>query len=257
MHEFPVLEWNGLHFDVASIIAIVVSMIITLALAIAATRKLSVENPSKLQNFMEWVVEFVHNIIAGSMPLKRVKPFLSLGLTLILFIFISNMLGLPFGIVTEVEEPMPQIGVTEQMITDAHAKGAEGVEVAWWKSPTADLSVTAGLALITFVLVHFLGVKLNGKHYFKHYLEPYPVFLPITIIEELAKPLTLALRLFANIFAGEILLTVILMLGVVGIPFLIAWQGFSIFIGAIQAYLFTVLTMVYIAKTTVHEEEEH
>jgi len=250
MHLFPELNVGGLTIDISSFIAITVSVIITFVLARLAVRNLSVDNPSRMQNFLEWVVDFVHNTIASTMPLNKVKPYICLGMTLIMFIFISNLLGLPFGIVTETHTVNETLGITQ---ADLDKHGGH-VEVAWWKSPTADLAVTAGLALIVFVLVHFLGMKLNRKHYFKHYFEPYPIFFPLNIIEELAKPLTLALRLYANIFAGEILIATILMLGWVGTPFLIAWQGFSLFVGAIQAFLFTILTMVYISKTTVHEE---
>lgn len=251
MHKFPVWEIGGLHIDISTFIALTVSAIITFVLARLAVRNLSVDNPSKLQNFMEWVVEFVHSFIASAMPLNRVKPFLSLGMTLIMFIFISNLLGLPFGIVTETHHAYESIGITETMLEE---EGGH-VEIAWWKSPTADINVTAGLALIVFVIVHFLGLKLNNKHYLKHYFQPYPIFFPINLIETFSKPLTLALRLFANIYAGEVLIATILMLGVVGTPFLVAWQAFSIFVGAIQAFLFTMLTMVYISQAAIHDEE--
>ncbi|WP_424766599.1 F0F1 ATP synthase subunit A [Paenibacillus sp. sgz302251] len=251
MHLFPMAEWNGIRFDIAAILAILVSVIITFGVARLAVRNLSVDNPTKMQNFMEWAVEFIHSTIASSMPVHKVRPYLALGMTLIMFIFISNLLGLPLLIVTDFHEAFPGIGITQSYL-DSHGGAAH---VAWWKSPTADLSVTAGLALIVFVLVHYLGMRLNKKHYLKHYFHPYPVFLPVNLIETVAKPVTLALRLFANIYAGEVLISTIIMLGWFGLPFMVVWQGFSIFIGAIQAFLFTVLTMVYISQATVHDEE--
>lgn len=251
MHEFPIWQLGPLDIDISSFIAITVSVIITFVLAKLAVRNLSVDNPSKLQNFMEWVVDFVHNFISSTMPVNRVKPFLTLGLTLIMFIFISNLLGLPFGVVMEVHHPYPNLGFTEALLAE---KGGH-LEAAFWKSPTADLSVTAGLAIIVFVIVHFLGLRLNTKHYLKHYFKPYPIFFPVNVIETISKPLTLALRLFANIFAGEVLIATILMLGWIGTPFLVAWQGFSLFVGGIQAFLFTILTMVYISQAAIHEEE--
>jgi F-type H+-transporting ATPase subunit a len=186
------------------------------------------------------------------MPVHKVRPYLALGMTLTMFIFISNLLGLPLLIVTDAHHPIEWLGITEKYLQE-HGGAAH---IAWWKSPTADLSVTAGLALVVFVLVHFLGIKLNRKHYFKHYLHPYPVFLPVNLIETVAKPLTLALRLYANIYAGEVLISTILKIGLLGIPFMVAWQGFSIFVGAIQAFLFTVLTMVYISQATLHDDHE-
>lgn len=253
MHAFPSLQFGGLYIDISTVIAIVVSAVITFVLARLAVRNLSVDKPSKLQNFLEWVAEFIHNTVASTMPLKKAKAFISLGMTLIMFIFISNLLGLPFGIVTEHSQVNETIGVTQKML-DEHGGHAE---LAWWKSPTADLSVTAGLALMVFFLIHYLGLKQNRKHYLQHYFKPYPIFFPLNILETLVKPLTLAIRLFANIFAGEVLIATIMMLGWVGIPFLAVWQGFSIFVGAIQAFLFTILTMVYISQAIVHEEHEH
>lgn len=252
MHLFPIVEFRGIEFDLSAIIAIVVSCLITFVVARLAVRNLSVDKPSKMQNFMEWAVEFMHSTIASSMPVHKVRPYLALGMTLIMFIFISNLLGLPLMVVTDAHEPIKWLGI-DQAYLNSHGGYAH---IAWWKSPTADLAVTSGLALVVFVLVHFLGIKLNRKHYFKHYLHPYPVFFPVNIIETLAKPLTLALRLYANIFAGEVLISTILMMSYTGIPFMIAWQGFSIFVGAIQAFLFTVLTMVYISQATVHDDHE-
>ncbi|MHA6481388.1 F0F1 ATP synthase subunit A [Paenibacillus sp. strain BS8-2] len=252
MHEFPIIPIGDFRIDLSTWATIIITMIITLVLARLAVRNLSVENPSKMQNFMEWVVEFVHNTIASTMPLEKVKRYLSLGLTLILFIFISNLLGLPFGVVFNVHEVTPWLGVTEALLHEQHGH----VHIALWKSPTADLSVTAGLAVTVIFLVHYLGLRDNTKHYIKHYIEPFPVFLPLNLIKEISKPVTLALRLYANIFAGEVLISTILMLGWAGIPFLAAWQGFSVFVGAIQAFLFTILTMVYISQATIHHHDE-
>jgi F-type H+-transporting ATPase subunit a len=79
----------------------------------------------------------------------------------------------------------------------------------------------------------------------------------MNIIEQFSKLLTLGLRLFGNIFAGEVMISVILKASFFGIIPLIAWQGFSIFIGTIQAFIFTTLTMVYLSQNMKHEEHEH
>lgn len=248
MHELPIAKLWGLEFDLSSIIMITVTVLIVLLLAIVATRKLSVDQPSKLQNFMEWVVDFVRGLISSTMDMKQGSKFVMLGITLIMFIFVGNMLGLPFAVVTEHTEPMEAIHVTSEMITKAEEKGYEGAHVLWWKSPTADVSVTMGLALMVIFMAHFLGLARNTKHYLHHYIEPHPLFFPLNLIKEVSKLLTLGLRLFGNIYAGEVLIGVILMAGVFGIIPLIAWQGFSIFVGAIQAFVFTILTMVYISS---------
>lgn len=253
MHAMPLIYVGGVPIDLSAVLMLFISSLVVFVLVMISVRNLSVENPSRVQNFMEWVVEFVQGIIAGAMDLKKGKPYVSLGLTLILFIFVSNLLGLPFAVITEAEHEVSVFGYVIEA-TRNMAPG-EHLEILWYKSPTADINITAGLALVVFVLMNYLGIKLNGKHYFKHYIEPFPIFLPLNIIENLAKPVALAIRLFANIFAGEVLITVILKLGLASIPFLMIWQGFSVFVGALQAFIFTILTMVYIAQMTIHEED--
>lgn len=252
-HLAPIIEIGGIEFDLAAIMMVVISSLIVFILARLAVRNLSVENPGKLQNFLEWVVEFVQGIIGQSMDAKKGRPYLALGLTLILYIFVSNMLGLPFSIITEAHgNHIPTVFGHELIVKDE----PEHLAWAWWKSPTADAAMTMALALIVIVLSHIQGIRLNAKHYFKHYTSnPNIVFLPIHLIEIVSKPLTLGLRLFGNIFAGEVMIGVILGMGWVGIPAMLVWQGFSIFVGAIQSFVFTMLTMVYISQSIVHEED--
>jgi F-type H+-transporting ATPase subunit a len=245
-------------FDLSAIIMIVVTSVIVLALAISSVRKASVTEPTRLQNFMEWLVEFVERIIGTALDLKKGRVFLSLGLTLIMYIFIANMLGLPFAVVTEHHEATTFLSQEEidHEMEKAERKGEEfhGVHVLWWKSPTADASVTMALALMVIVLTHYMGITRNTKGYFKHYIEPYVPFLPLNLIKEFAKLLSLGLRLYGNIYAGEVMIAVILGLSAWGIPALVVWQGFSVFVGAIQSFVFVMLTMVYMSQTLVHEE---
>ncbi|MBD2863584.1 F0F1 ATP synthase subunit A [Paenibacillus oceani] len=257
MHESPIIDIGGFRLDLSVVIMLAVTSLIVFVIARLSVRKLSVESPSGLQNFMEWAVEFIRNTIASTMPMKYGKAFVSLGMTLIIFIFVGNILGLPFAVITEHDKPVEAIATANSAVfEELKAEGEEHPHVGllWWKSPTADLGVTFGLALVVFVIVHYLGLTRNRKHYLKHYFHPYWFFLPLNIIETIAKPATLGMRLFANIFAGEILISTIIKAGFYGIPLLVVWQGFSVFIGAIQAFLFTILTMVYIAQAAVHEE---
>jgi F-type H+-transporting ATPase subunit a len=248
-HIAPIVYIGGIKFDLAAISMIVLTSLIVMILASLSVRRLSIDKPGKLQNFMEWVVEFVSNIIGMATDFKRGRVYIGLGLTLIIYIFIGNLLGLPFGIVTEAHNHATIFGLALDL------NGQESAHISWWKSPTADVNVTLALALTVIGLSHVQGLRHNRKHYLKHYFQPWPVFLPINIIETLAKPLTLGLRLFGNIFAGEVMIGVILKLGIVGIPALIVWQGFSTFVGAIQAFVFTMLTMVYIGQASIHEED--
>jgi F-type H+-transporting ATPase subunit a len=258
-HVAPIIELFGIPFNLATILMIVITSIVVLVLAISGASNASLTNPSKLQNFMEWAVEFIEGIIGSTIGSKHGKPFIGLGLTLIMFIFIGNMLGLPFSIVTEHHDAASATiaghqFVSNEAFTEAAKKGQE-VSVSWWKSPTADIAVTGALTVIVILLSHYLGIVRNTKHYFKHYVEFKGAMLPLHLIEVVSKPLTLAFRLYGNIYAGEIMISVIMGAGVVGIVPLFIWQGFSVFVGAIQAFVFTMLTMVYISQSMLHEEE--
>lgn len=207
---------------------ITVASAIVFLLAVLSTRRLAMK-PTGMQNFMEWVMDFVKNIINSTMDWKDGGRFHILGITIIMYIFVSNMLGLPFSVVVD--------------------------GTLWWKSPTADPAVTLTLATLIVGLSHFYGVKMRGAGaYGREFFKPFWFMFPIKIIEEFANTLTLGLRLYGNIYAGEILLSLLaagLATGVGGtlaaaLPMLV-WQGFSLFVGAIQSFIFCMLTMVYLA----------
>ncbi len=178
---------------------------------------------------MEWIMDFVKGIIKSNFDWKTGGRFHILGITLLMFIAVANLLGLPFSI------------------------SYDGV--LWWKSPTADPTVAMTLAVMIIVLTHYYGVKMKGiKEYGKDYFRPLPFLFPLKIIEEFANTLTLGLRLYGNIYAGEVLLGLLAGLATSGVMGFIgaiipamAWQGFSIFVGGIQAFIFVMLTMVYMS----------
>lgn len=233
-HEAPIVTFLGLNFNLANVLMITVASVIVFLIAILATRKLEMK-PTGMQNFFEWIMDFVKNIIDSTMDWKTGGRFHILGITIIMYVFVSNMLGLPFSVVID--------------------------GTLWWKSPTADPVVTLTLATMVVGLSHYYGVKMKGTAaYGKEFLKPFAFMFPIKIIEEFANTLTLGLRLYGNIYAGEILLGLLasgLATGVGGtiaaiVPML-AWQGFSIFVGAIQAFIFTMLTMVYLSHKVSHD----
>lgn len=241
-HSSKTTEFLGLTFNLSNVLMITIASIIVLLIAVLTTRVLAIR-PTKAQNFMEWIVDFVRNIIGSSMDMKTGAPFLALGVTLLMYIFVSNMLGLPFSITVD--------------------------HNLWWKSPTADPAITMTLAIMVMGLTHYYGVKAKGvKEYAKDFFKPIPYLVPLKIIEEFANTLTLGLRLYGNIFAGEILLGLLaglatnfytqnIALGIVGtlgaiVP-MIVWQAFSLFVGTIQAFIFTMLTMVYISHKVSDE----
>ncbi|KGX87280.1 F0F1 ATP synthase subunit A [Pontibacillus marinus] len=232
-HKAPLLEnlWGigWLDFNLSTVLMTFIASVIVFILGVASAKSLQ-RKPTGLQNFMEWVVDFVKGIVGSTMDWKTGKQFLPLGLTLLTYIFVANMLGVMFMVVT-------------------------GDHYLWWKSPTSDPGVTLTLATLVVALSHYYGIKLKGvKEYGKEFFRPMPFLFPLKIIEEFANTLTLGLRLFGNIYAGEILLGLLAGLATTGIAGtlgaaipMLAWQGFSTFIGAIQAFIFTMLTMVYMS----------
>jgi F-type H+-transporting ATPase subunit a len=136
-------------------------------------------------------------------------------------------------------------------------------------SPTADTNLTYAMALFVMVGVWIFGVRTQGaKAYFSHFVQPYKFLLPLNIIEEITKPISLALRLFGNIFAGGILLALIGALtawtlgpapvgGVLSIVFAVVWKLFDMAIGAIQAFIFALLTVLYFGMASGEGHVEH
>ncbi|MGI6154622.1 MAG: F0F1 ATP synthase subunit A [Enterococcus lemanii] len=225
-------------FDGTLILMTLLTCIIVFLLVFICTRNLQIK-PKGKQNFIEFIIDFVRGIIKSQLPNKEVNNYHLLGFTLFLFILVANEIGLMTKIVT------------------SH-------EISLWKSPTADPIVTLGLALMVIVFTHYMGVKKLGfKDYvLNSYLKPVSFILPIKLLEEFTNVISLGLRLYGNIFAGEVLLGLIVsMVTSIGwialplaIPLEMVWIGFSLFIGGIQAYVFVTLTMVFLSHKI---EAEH
>ncbi|MBU5594866.1 F0F1 ATP synthase subunit A [Amphibacillus sp. MSJ-3] len=233
VEEFLGIPW--LSFNASNVLMVIVSCVIVFVFAVLATRNLKMK-PTGLQNFMEWLVDFVKGIINDPMDWRTGKLFLPFALTLITFIFVSNTLG------------VMMIGIY----------GGD----TWWKSPTADAGVALTLAGFVIIMTNYYGAKLRGsKKYAKSFAQPVGFILPFNLVEEFTNTMTLGFRLFGNIFAGEILLGLIAQMALMSGAFvfiaslvpMILWQGFSLFIGAIQAFIFTTLSMVYMSHK-VNEE---
>ncbi len=186
--------------------------------------------PTGAQNALEYLIQFIKNIISSNMDWKQGKHFIMLGITIILYVFVANMAGIPF-----------------ELATKDH--------VVWWKSPTSDPILTLSLALMVIVLTHIYGIALKGpKEYGKDYFRPKAFLFPFKILEEISNTLTLGMRLFGNVYAKEVLMVMLVGLGTSSVmwgifAFLptIVWQGFGVFIGSLQAFVFCMLTMVYMA----------
>ena len=223
MHEIGVREtvnWFGLTFNIETLHMTWITMLIVGVIACLAVRNLQAV-PRGWQNFVEMVILWLHDQIDAMMGSRGrfLAPFI---VTLFLFILTSNLLGL----------------------------------VPTMASPTNDLNTTLGLALLVIVMVHVLGLYFKGTHYIAHFFQPVPVFVVINAIEEIAKPITLAFRLFGNILAGEILIIVLLKLMPIWMPIpSVLWLAFSIFIGGVQAVIFTMLSTAYLANAIKESNE--
>jgi F-type H+-transporting ATPase subunit a len=232
-------EIGGWTFNLDTIWATVIAGSIVVILGFIARSRLTKETvdhvPSKIQLLWETIVKQVNTQVEDS--LGAVNPFVvPLAVSLFFFILICNWMEL----------------IPSELNSDAETP------VHFLPAPTADVNLTYALALTVMVGVWSYGIRTKGvKGYFKHFLEPFPVLLPLNVIEELIKPVTLALRLFGNIFAGGIMLALIGLIPIYAfwLPNLI-WKLFDMFIGGIQAFIFALLTVLYFGMSG-GEHDDH
>jgi len=227
-HHTTVEIW-GLTFNVDTIWSTVIAGAIVVGLGLLVRRRITSGVPSKLQLLWEGIVSTVNTNVEQN--LGRVHPFVvPLAIGLFTFILVCNW----FELIPSGEDP--------------HLLPA----------PTADVNLTYALALLVIVSMHVYSIRRRGmKKYIKNYFEPYPALFPLKLIEEIVKPFTLALRLFGNIFAGGIMLSLI---GLMPLYIMwgpnILWKAFDLFIGLIQAFIFALLTILYFAEAgEIHDEE--
>jgi len=174
------------------------------------------------QNAMEAVVEYVQNIAKSQIgkDFKEWVPFIG---SLFMFIFVSNWLG---ALV-----PWKLIHLPEGELA----------------APTNDINTTVSLALLTSATYFYGGIKKKGFSYFGKYLQPTPILLPINILEDFTKPLSLSFRLFGNVLADELTVSVLTLLVPILIPLPIMILG--LFAGSIQALIFATLAAAYIGES--------
>lgn len=222
-HPFLFLQWleQQLHLHLGEHVTYTwFVMLVLFVLAFLATRGLKTI-PSGLQNFMEVVVTGIENLIDETMGHKG-RAYFPLIATFALFILVSNLVALIPG----------------------------------FYPPTANLNTNFALALTVFAMTHIIGFKEHGIGYLKHFMGPILVLAPlmfiIEIIGHLARPLSLSLRLFGNMYGHEIVLMIFFGL----VPFLlpIPMMLMGVLVAFIQTFVFTLLAMIYIAGAL---EEAH
>jgi len=203
------------------------ALIIIFAVSIMATRKLQLV-PTGSQNVMEAFIDGIIAIGKDSMGEKNSRIYMPLIGSFALVIFVSNMMGVIPG----------------------------------FEAPTSNLNFTLSLALIVFVYYNYLGIKKNGFiNYFKHFMGPLPILaplmFPIEIISHFARIISLSFRLFGSVRGDDMFLMVLLLLMPWFIPVPVVGFFLLAVMGLLQAFIFSILTYVYIAGSIMLEEEHH
>ena len=206
-----------------------IAAILLVVLASLATRNYQ-KIPRGIQNVFEWAVGLLRGLVRGFIPGEQGDPYLPYLGSVFLFIFTMNMIGVIPG----------------------------------FRSPTMTLSTTAALGITTFVMVQQYAIRANGpvaylKHFMGDVLWLAPLMFVVEIIGQLAKPLSLSLRLFGNIFGEDNVIEQLMTLGG-WIPVQAPMMLLALFTSFLQAFIFTTLSTIYIASKVVHEGghgEEH
>jgi F-type H+-transporting ATPase subunit a len=216
----------GMTFNADTLWSTAVAGLIVIGLGLWMRSKMGDKVPSKIQLAWEGLVQTVTKQVEDS--LGRVNNFvIPLAITEFVFILICNWLEM--------------IPTDDKLV-----------------SPTADVNLTYAMAILVIVGVHIHSVRERGiKGYVKHYFQPYPILFPLNLIEEITKPVTLALRLFGNIFSSGIMISMIALFPayILWGPNVV-WKLFDLFIGLIQAFIFALLTILYFGMASEHHEDE-
>ncbi|GAB4174142.1 MAG: F0F1 ATP synthase subunit A [Coleofasciculaceae cyanobacterium] len=207
----------------------VISILVVASLA--ATRNIQ-RIPNGIQNLMEYALEFIRDLTKNQLGEKEYRPWVPFIGTLFLFIFVSNWSGalVPWKLV---EIPNSELA-----------------------APTNDINTTVALALLTSLAYFYAGFSKRGLGYFKKYIEPTPILLPIAVLEDFTKPLSLSFRLFGNILADELVVAVLVLLVPLFVP--VPVMALGLFTSAIQALVFATLAAAYIHEAMEgHGDGEH
>lgn len=228
-HSTPSVHLGPIVIDLTILSMSLLTVLLAFGFIFWASRKMALKPVGK-QNVLEYAYEFVYGVAKGNLGETYARKYLLFLFSLFMFLLIGNNIGL----VTKLES-----GSGENL----------------WMSPTANMMFDFGLSLIVTVVCHVEGVRQRGfKAYLKGFVTP-AYMTPMNIIEEFANFLSLALRLYGNIFAGEVLIGLLVQLSQAHvlwqpISFLLTvlWIAFSVFVSCLQAYVFTMLTSLYLGN---------
>ena len=214
--EHPTISVFGLSINSDTLLATAIAGLILIGLGLYMRARLSSGVPSKLQLAFETLVKYVEDQVETAMGIKAAPFVVPLAVTLFAFILIANWV--------EVVPTMEHV-----------------------PSPTSDINLTAAMALLVVGWAHVVGFRKKGvRGYVKSFTGAPRWLIPFRGIEEIAKPLSLALRLFGNLFAGGLMIALIGLFPAYMLWFpTVIWKVFDMFIGGIQALIFSLLTIVY------------
>ncbi|WP_312314673.1 F0F1 ATP synthase subunit A [Streptococcus parasuis] len=232
----PTLTLGPVTFDLTMVLVSVIIISVIFLLVFWASRRMELK-PKGKQNVLEYVYELTVNFTKGNLGDEEAKRYSLFFFTVFTFLLLANNLGL----MTKLETP-------------------EGQNL--WTSPTANMAYDFGLAGIAILFCHFEGIRRRGfKEYFKAFVTPWAM-AAMNILEEVTNLVSLALRLYGNIYAGEVLVSLLLQLSqqnafAYPIAFVlnIVWTGFSVFISCLQSYVFVMLVSMYLNKKINGESE--
>lgn len=231
----PTINLGPVTFDLTLLAMTLLTAVLTFGLIYWASRKMQLK-PTGKQNALEYLYSFVTDFTKGNIGEHYMKNYSLFLFCLFLFVAIANNLGL-----------MAKLQTTD------------GFNL--WTSPTANLAYDLGLSLLITLVCHVEGIRRRGfKGYLKGFVTP-GIMTPMNILEEFTNFASLALRIYGNIYAGEVLAGLLATLArqaffwfPVAFAMNMVWTAFSIFISCIQAYVFTMLTSMYLGKKINGEE---
>lgn len=278
----PIFDVGGFAITNSMFMSLIVSALLILFAVVVKSRLQSKTKPTGIQNVAEWIVESLYNLVYSiTGDLKKTKTFFPFITTFFLFILLNNWLGLLPGVgsitkmmpaesVVAVEETAPPESTADavseiEVLKDEPAEAESSAvshetgpkKVPLFRPGTADLNTTLALALITIFMTQFYGVQFLKLSYFTKYFNfSNPMLFFVGILElfsEVGKIISFAFRLFGNIFAGEVLLAVIMSL--VGLIVPMPFYALEIFVGFIQALVFAMLSLVFFNMATISHAE--